>query len=272
MEQRMTAKYIFDSLLTNYDNEVVIKKYSWLRNKAIIGAINQGRPNVRTELYIDLEEAVKAEQIDDVGFELIYYYLKFLSGRFLFVVDPNWDYEYVITFTFCCYINSKQLAMVIKTIEEVLDILLPDYSKYIKVGTEICEPFSHTFRKTNLKVKTANERLTSDEELKVIKIVVGDLSTLSVAPNDKDDNFRYVYIFRSFGMKVLTLCSKDEDLYKNTMNMAPKDYEVYKNCTVRKYDDCLWAFIAIIIRQMIAEESCKDIEELSKIYEKNTLC
>jgi hypothetical protein len=117
-----------------------------------------------------------------------------------------------------------------------------------------------------------NERLTSDEKLKVIKIVVGDLSTLSVAPSDKDDYFRYVYIFRSFGMRVLTLCSRDEDLYKNTMNMASKDYEVYKNCTVRKYDDCLWAFIAIIIRQMIAEESYKDIEGLSKIYEKNTGC
>ena len=272
MEQRMTAKYIFDSLLNNYDNEVVIKKYSWLRNKVVMGTIKQGRPNVCTELYIDLEEAVKAEQIDDVGFELIYYYLKFLSGRFLFGVIPNWDYEYVITFSFFCYINSKQLAMAIKTIEEVLEILLPDYSKHIKVCTEISEPFSHTFRKTNLKVKTMNERLTSVEQLKVIKIVVGDLSTLSVAANDKDDYFRYVYTFRSFGMPVLTLCSTDEDLYKNTMNMASKDYEVYKNCTVRDYDDCLWAFIAIIIRQTIAEESCKDIEGLSKIYEKNTAC
>ena len=262
MEQRVTAKYIFDSLKTNYDNEVVIKKYSWLRNKVIMGAIKQGRPNVCTELYIDLEEAVKAEQIDDVGFELIYYYLKFLSGRFLFGVIPNWDYEYVITFSFFCHLNSKQLAMAIRTIEEVLEILLPDYSEHIKVGTEISEPFSHTFRKTNLKVKTMNERLTAVEHRKVIQIVVRDLSTLSVAANDKDDYFRYIYTFRAFGLPVLTLCSRDEDLYKNTMTMASKDYEVYKNCTVRDYDDCLWAFIAIIIRKMVTEEFCKDIESL----------
>ncbi len=73
------------------------------------------------------------------------------------------------------------------------------------------------------------------------------------------------YIFDS-------LLTNDEDLYKNTVTMASKDYEVYKNCTVRDYDDCLWAFIAIIIRQMLAEEFCKDIEGLSKIYEKNTAC
>lgn len=244
VEKCMDAKYLFESFKNNFNNEQLVQKLKWLRKKVIDEAIMHGDVGMHSEIYIDFEEAVREKQIDDDTFELIYYYLKFLSGRFLFHVGPNPDYEYVITITFFYTLNKTQLTMLIKTLEEVMETLWPEYCNYFKVTNEIAEPFRHTLRTTNLIVQTANERVSDSDFLQVTETIVSDLSTLSVSENKKGEYFTYTYKFYSFGIPVMTLYSNDTDLYNKTSIVAPKDYGTYKDCTTGDYDDVLWKMIA----------------------------
>lgn len=165
----MDVNYLYDSIKGYYNNESLIERIKTLRNQAISTTIKKGGGRGSTKLYIDFEDAYKAGQLDDVTFEIIYYFLRELSGKLLIPVRPNDNFQYVFTVTFCWKLTAEELAKAVKSLKEIIDMLWPEYSDLIHVNTKHHNPINYTLRTTNLFVKTLNRHLTDAEYAYVTK-------------------------------------------------------------------------------------------------------
>ena len=159
----MDVNYLYESIKNYYDNESLRDTVKTRRNQAISRTIKKGGDRRYTKLYIDFEDAYKAGQLDDVTFEIIFYFLRELSGKLLIPVRPNDNFQYVFTVTFCWKLTPKEQNIAVDSLKEILDMLWPEYSDLIHVNTKHHNPINYTLRTTNLLVKSFNRRLTEAE-------------------------------------------------------------------------------------------------------------
>ncbi len=236
----MDANYIYNSFKNNYDNEILIGKLKELKNSVIMEAIKQGNFKNMTEVQIDFEKAVREGQLDNTTFEIMYCYIKFLSGRFLFHVSPHEDFEYVITVRFFCTLTAEQIKEKVATLKEILNTILPDIGNTIDVGPEIDSPFTHTIRETPLRVNLLKRELTEEEKVMVTKMLIGELTSLSLGEKDSPLGKVYNYNYSAFGMPVFTTSSTDKEAYKRFMDMKSKDDILFLYKTADTIDE--WAY------------------------------
>ena len=170
----MNANYLYNTIKNYYDNEPFMERVKSLRNQAISTTIKKGGGCGSTKIYVDFEDAYKAGQIDDETFEILYYFLRELSGKFLIPVRPHENFQYVFTVSLCWNVNPEELNKAAESLKEVLNMLWPEYSDLIHVDAVLDNPTNHTLRTTNLVVKTINRRLTDKEEVYVINRVKKD--------------------------------------------------------------------------------------------------
>ena len=119
----MDVNYLYDSIKGYYNNESLIERIKTLRNQAISTTIKKGGGRGSTKLYIDFEDAYKAGEIDDEIFEILYYFLRELSGKLLIPMRPNNNFQYVFTVTFCWKLNSGEQNKAVNSLKEILDML-----------------------------------------------------------------------------------------------------------------------------------------------------
>ena len=90
-------------------------------------------------------------------------------------VRPHDKFEYVITVTLFWKLTASEKGKVVESLEEILDMLWPEYSDLINVDAVLENPTDYTLRKTNLVVKALNRRLNGGEEAYVTKHLKQDL-------------------------------------------------------------------------------------------------
>lgn len=242
----MDANYIYNSFKNNFDNEILIGKLKELKNSVIMEAIKQGNFKNMTEVQIDFEKAVREGQLDNTTFEIIYCYIKFLSGGFLFHVSPHEDFEYVITARFFCTLTAEQTKEKVSAFKEILNIILPDIANTIDVGSEIDSPFTHTIRETPLRVNLLKRELTEEEKEMVTKMLIGELTSLSVGEKDSPLGKVYNYNYSAFGMPVFTTSSIDKEAYKQSMDKKSKDDILFLYKTADNIDVWVYKMFAAI--------------------------
>ncbi|MCR4694417.1 MAG: hypothetical protein K5773_03725 [Pseudobutyrivibrio sp.] len=247
MKTKMDPKYLYNSLKKNYDNENLIKEIKVFKDRMTNMTLSQAEPKNITRIHIDLEQAMQENKLDYLTFQLIYYYLKFLSEMALFHVGQNPNFEYVITVTFSCSLGPNQIRMTIDSMKKILDILWPECSDIFRLRSEITDPYTHVSRVGEWANKAFDPHMEADEFDLVQELVVSGMSVLSAEENDSAEDFKYTYKYKAFGLPVWVLGSDDDDLYKEITEGKQKPIFGFCDCSPINRNCIFWNMLAILI-------------------------
>lgn len=228
----ITNKYLYNSFKSLYNNPSLIKYVGSFKQKLLTSAIRKSdrMPLNSTTVYMNFTKAYKTGQLNEITFDTLYYYLRFIIDVPAYItIKKHPDCKYVLSIALRPEVPHNYKEQIISMLYVIVSKVVPSIKHCISVGYSIGNLSDCVFREPPYTTTDlARDFINPTEDMKIIttRRMIREFSTLVVKPDDKSEAFGlptlHTYRFRAFGVTILAVTAFGAGLYIQSMDITSK--------------------------------------------------